>query len=146
MTRASSPDSAEAAVRRAEQVSHDWDEALGAEDVDRALALYAPDATLESPLVRYHLGIVDGVVRGHDDLRRFVSIVFERQPPERRRYRSAPFTDGHSVIWEYPRATPDGEQMDFVEVMELDDAGLIQYHRVSWGWFGLRLLDRQRSV
>ena len=28
-------------------------------------------------------------------------------------------------MWEYPRATPDGEQMDFVEVMEIDDDGLI---------------------
>jgi hypothetical protein len=35
-------------------------------------------------------------------------------------------------MWEYPRDTPDGEQMAFVEVMELK-GGLIQHHRVYWG-------------
>ena len=43
-------------------------------------------------------------------------------------------------MWEYPRAKPDGEQMDFVEVMEIRD-GLIHRHRVYWGWFGLKLLQ-----
>jgi hypothetical protein len=33
------------------------------------------------------------------------------------------------MIWEYPRETPDGDQMDFIEVMEFKD-GLIQRHRV----------------
>jgi hypothetical protein len=45
---------------------------------------------------------------------------------------------GHTMIWEYPRATPEGGQMDFTEVMELKD-GLIQRHRVYWGWYGVRL-------
>jgi hypothetical protein len=126
----------------AEWVYHEWDEALGAKDVDRAIALYAPDATLESPLERHHLGVAEGVVRGREDLRRFVEMVFDRQPPERRRYRSGLFTDGRTLVWEYPRATPNGEQMDFVEVMEIED-GLIQHHRVYWGWFGLRLLERE---
>ena len=126
----------------AARVYHEWDEALGAKDVDAAVALYAPDAILESPLVRHHLGTDDGVVRGREDLRRFVTIVFERQRPERRRHRSTLFTDGRMLMWEYPHVTPDGEQMDFVEVMEIDD-GLIRHHRVYWGWFGLRLLERQ---
>jgi hypothetical protein len=37
------------------------------------------------------------------------------------------------------RATPGGEQMDFVEVMELKE-GLIHRHRVYRGWFGLSIL------
>ena len=45
-------------------------------------------------------------------------------------------------MWEYPRATPDGEQMDFVEVMELNEEGLIQNHRVYWGWYGVGVLSR----
>ncbi|MDT7663130.1 MAG: hypothetical protein QOD04_2686 [Pseudonocardiales bacterium] len=53
-----------------------WDEALGAKDLDASMALYRPDATLESPLVRHLLGTAEGVVRGKDDLRRFVEIVF----------------------------------------------------------------------
>ena len=42
-----------------EQIQHiftAWDEALGAKDVDAAVALYRPDATLESPLVCHLLG------------------------------------------------------------------------------------------
>jgi hypothetical protein len=31
--------------------------------------------------------------------------------------------------------------MDFVDVMELRD-GLIQKHRVYWGWFGFGVLQR----
>lgn len=127
------------ARRDAERIYHAWDEALGAKDIDAALALYAPDATLESPLVRHHLGGDEGIVRGRDELRRFIEIVFERQPPERQRYRGGFFTDGRKLTWEYPRSTPEGEQMDFTEVMEIQD-GLIQHHRVYWGWYGLKLL------
>jgi hypothetical protein len=43
------------------------------------------------------------------------------------------------MMWEYPRKTPDGDQMDFTEVMEFND-GLIQRHRVDWGWHGVRTL------
>jgi hypothetical protein len=31
---------------------------------------------------------------------------------------------------EYPRATPNGEQMDFLEVMEIEH-GLIQKHKIE---------------
>ncbi len=43
------------------------------------------------------------------------------------------------LVPEYPRQTNDGEQMDFVEVMEIDE-GLIRRHRVYWGWRRLDLL------
>jgi len=45
------------------------------------------------------------------------------------------------LIWEYPRQAPDGDQVDLVEVMEIAD-GLIQHHRIYWGWFGTALLTR----
>jgi ketosteroid isomerase-like protein len=131
----------EEARRAVERVYRDWDEALGAKDIDAALDLYAPDATLESPLVRHHLGVDEGIIRGREQLRQFIRIVFEHQPPERKRFRAGFFTDGRKLMWEYPRSTPDGEQMDFAEVMEIED-GLIQHHRVYWGWFGLRTLER----
>lgn len=44
-------------------------------------------------------------------------------------------TDGRTLMWEYPRAMPDGEQIDIMEVMDVRD-GLIQHHRIYWGWKG----------
>jgi ketosteroid isomerase-like protein len=124
-----------------ERIFHAWDEALGAKDLDAAMALYHPDATLESPLVCHLLGTEEGVVRGREDLRRFVSKVFAHQPAKRRRYRTGFLTDGSRLTWEYPRESLDGDQMDIVEVMDIRD-GLIAHHRVYWGWLGVGMLMR----
>jgi hypothetical protein len=128
------------AVQAAERIYHAWDDALGKKDIDAALALYADDATLESPLVRYLRGSEDGVIYGKAELRPFVEQVFRTNPSQRQRYRRGFFTDGTHLMWEYPRITDDGEQIDLVEVMELRD-GLIQRHRVYWGWFGVKFLQ-----
>ncbi len=125
-----------------EQIEHiftAWDEALGAKDVDAAVALYHRDATLESPLICHLLDTDEGVVRGREDLRRFVSKVFAHQPAKRGRYRTGFLTDGARLIWEYPRVSPDADQMDIVEVMEIRD-GLIAHHRVYWGWTSVGML------
>ena len=129
------------AIRAAERIYRAWDEALGKKDLEGALALYAPDATLESPLVRHLLGVDAGIRKGQAELRSFVELVFARTPPSRQRYRSNFFTDGRKLMWEYPRAAPDGEQMDFTEVMDVE-AGLIKRHCVYWGWYGMRILER----
>jgi ketosteroid isomerase-like protein len=42
-------------IRSAERIYQEWDEALGAKDVEAAVALYAADCRLESPLVRHLL-------------------------------------------------------------------------------------------
>jgi len=44
-----------------EHVFQAWDDALGAKDLDASMALYHPDATLESPLVCHFLGTEEGV-------------------------------------------------------------------------------------
>jgi ketosteroid isomerase-like protein len=124
-----------------EHVYDAWDDALGRKDADAALALYAPDAVLESPLVRHLLRSEQGIRRGHDELRPFIELALSRTPPGRRRHRTGYFTDGQRLVWEYPRVTPNGEQMDLVEVMDIR-GGLIDHHRVYWGWLGLRLLER----
>jgi hypothetical protein len=131
------------AIRAVERVYNLWDEALGARDVEAAASLYAADTVLESPLVRHLLKSDQGVIEGRAKLRDFLHIVFARTPPARRRYRAGFFTDGHKLIWEYPRLTPDGEQMDFVEAMEIEN-GLIRRHCVYWGWFGVRVLEEDR--
>jgi ketosteroid isomerase-like protein len=117
-----------------------WDAALGARDLDASMALYQPDATLESPLVRHLLGTDEGIIRGRENLRVFVASVFASEPPERQRFRVGFLTDGSRVTWEYPRQSGHGEQMDIVEVMEVRD-GLIQHHRVYWGWYSTKLYD-----
>jgi SnoaL-like protein len=132
---------ADTAIAAAERIHHEWDEALGAKDVNAALRLYAEDATLESPLVCHLLEQDGGIVTGRENLRSFIELVFQRTPPLRQRYRRHHFTDGKMLTWEYPRATPGGEQMDLVEVMEIHD-GLIQHHRVYWGWRALQVLQR----
>jgi uncharacterized protein (TIGR02246 family) len=121
-----------------EAVMQTWERALANHDAEALLACYAPDATLESPVAAYILG-GPGICRGRAELRRLLSQVVARTPDERRYHRAGFFTDGRRAIWEYPRLTPDGEQMDFVEVMEIEN-GLIQAHRVYWGWRGVEVL------
>jgi SnoaL-like domain len=83
-------------LAKIDHVYRAWDEALGNRNVDAAIALYAPDATIESPLVSYLLGSENGVCRGRDELRRFIETVFQRTPSVRKRYRTAYFTDGRT--------------------------------------------------
>jgi hypothetical protein len=126
-------------IDNARHIYERWDEALGKRDLEGSLALYGPDVVLESPLVCHLLGSESGIVRGSSELREFVRQVYARPMPERHRHRTGFLTDGKTLMWEYPRATPHGDQVDLVEVMELDN-GLIRRHRVYWGWHGLSLL------
>ena len=124
-----------------EAVTRAWEDALANHDVDALLSCYATDATLESPVAAHITG--RGVVHGHDELRPFLAEVVARIPDERQYHREGFFTDGHRATWEYPRQTPDGEQMDFVEVMEVEN-GHIQAHRVYWGWRGVEILGKDQ--
>jgi hypothetical protein len=132
-----------ATLRAIEQMYRDWDAALHTKDIEAAVALYAEDVRLESPLVRHLTGSERGVVDGRDTLRDFIRLVFERTPSSRRHFRTGFFTDGRTLIWEYPRETPEGDQMDFAESMEIED-GLIRRHRVYWGWYGVKVLEEDR--
>ena len=49
------------------------------------------------------------------------------------------FVTGDTLVWEYPRQTPDGDQVDILEVMRLE-GGKIKHHRIYWGWFGTQML------
>jgi len=124
-----------------EQMYYEWDKALSTNDPDALLALYAPDAVLENPLVTYLMGSTDGICRGHDQLRPFFEKVAERKPKIRQYFRTGYFSDGKQLMWEYPREAPENDQMDFVEVIELNEKRLIQKHRVYWGWFGFKVLQ-----
>ena len=123
-----------------ERIYREWDERLAQNDTEGLVALYAADATFESPLVPHLMDIERGILRGHGELRPFFEKLAQRKPDVRRRYRAGYLTDGRVLMWEYPREAPVGEQMDFVEVMEIA-GGLIKRQRVYWGWFGVRILQ-----
>lgn len=127
-----------------ERVYFAWDDALSRNDTKALLALYAADAVIESPLIPHVLKSERGIVRGEAEIRALLDEVAARKPPVRQFHRTGYLTDGRRLIWEYPRETPDGEQMDFVEAMELNDDGLIQRHRVYWGWYGVRVIQRDQ--
>jgi ketosteroid isomerase-like protein len=103
-----------------ERIYRAWDEALGKRDLEASLSLYADDASIESPLVQHLLRRRDGRVQGKQNLRKFIEKVFETNPPQRKRFKQGFFTDGRVLTWEYPRSSPDGEQMDLVEIMEIE--------------------------
>jgi predicted SnoaL-like aldol condensation-catalyzing enzyme len=116
-----------------------WDDALGKRDLEASLALYAEDASIESPLVCHLMQTAKGIVQGKENLRTFITMVFQTNPPQRKRFKKGFFSDGRVLTWEYPRQSPDGDQMELVEVMEIED-GLIKRHRVYWGWYALSVL------
>src|SRR5882724_1213106 len=86
-----------------EQVYFAWDDALSRNDKEALLALYAPDAVIESPLIPHVLKVERGVVHGHKEIQRLLDEVAARKPPARKFHRTGYLTDGKRLIWEYPR-------------------------------------------
>src|SRR3954470_3154968 len=58
-----------------ERIYHDWDAALSKNDPEALLALYAPDATLESPLIPHLMQKEHGICKGHGELRELFNIL-----------------------------------------------------------------------
>ena len=128
-----------------DRIHREWHERAKSRDTEGLLALYAPGATLESPLVQ---AIFDsrtsGTLRGKDEIRPFFEEGARRRPNALVRWHRTGkwLTDGErTLVWEYPRETADGDQVDILEVMEIAH-GLIEHHRIYWGWFGTGLLVR----
>jgi hypothetical protein len=115
-----------------ERVYFAWDDALSHDDKAALLALYPPDAVIENSLIP-HVLKSERHRAGRSGDPALLDEVAARKPPARQFHRTGHLTDGKRLIWEYPRETPGGEQMDFVEAMELNDQGLIQRHRIYWG-------------
>ncbi len=129
--------SVSSAQEQGERIYQAWAHALATKDLEAVLALYTDDATLESPIVNTLWKTDRGIVEGKEALRRWFDMIITRTPPLVNRYRQNFFTDGKTLIWEYPRETPTGQQADMAEVMELQD-GRIRRHRIYWGWSGLQ--------
>lgn len=83
----------------------------------------------------------NGTLRGKAEIRAFLAEGARRRPNEWVCwYRDAHYyTGGDILIWEYPRQTLDGNQVDILEFMQHRD-GKIYRHRIYWGWFGSQML------
>jgi hypothetical protein len=118
-----------------------WDRRARSSDTDGLLTLYREDATIESPLVPRILHQPAGVVSGREEIRRFLGEGAARRPDAVVRWHREDryLWDGQTLVWEYPRVTPSGDQIDLAEVMELDGDRIVA-HRIYWGWFGTERL------
>ena len=119
-----------------------WHESVVAGDLEALVALYAADAVLETPLIVATLpDKAEGILKGKADIRSFFEAGFRklRDSPARWYRTGLFFANGRQLVWEYPRETPSGDQVDLVEFMDIAD-GLIVSHRVYWGWVGFKTL------
>jgi steroid Delta-isomerase len=119
-----------------------WHETVVGRDLDGLMALYAEDAILETPLILATFpDRTVGVLKGRSEIRPFFEAGLRNLRNELSRwYRTGLFfSNGRQLVWEYPRQTPDGDQVDLVEFMDIS-GGLIAHHRVYWGWVGFKLL------
>ncbi|MFO1083658.1 MAG: nuclear transport factor 2 family protein [Reyranellaceae bacterium] len=124
-----------------------WHDAITKQDLAGIVSLYAEHAVFESPTV---LALApdrsDGILRGRSEIERQFATNFGALAREfRELYRTGLFfSNGRHLTWEYPRLAPGAEQVDLFESMDIED-GLIVYHRVYWGWKGLRTLIAARD-
>ncbi|MFC3656435.1 nuclear transport factor 2 family protein [Xanthomonas hyacinthi] len=133
------PKNTDAEIRH---IHEQWHETIRGRDLDGLMALYADDATLETPLILATLkDRTEGILKGKAEIRLFFEAGFRKlQHDLGRWYRTGTFfSDGRQLTWEYPRDTPQGDQVDLVEVMDIAN-GLIAHHRVYWGWVGFKVL------
>jgi steroid delta-isomerase len=131
----------EAAIRH---IYEQWHATVVRRDIRGLMELYAEDAILESPLisvVRPELG--SGILKGKGAIGDFFAAVFRSPSNGLGRWHRTGcfFASGRQLTWEYPRTTPDGDQIDLVEVMDVSH-GLIACHRVYWGWVGFKALSK----
>ena len=134
----------DAARRECARIHRQWHEFTQARDAQALIALYADDAVLETPLVTAILDDrSEGILRGKAEILHFFVEGLRRRPDELLRWYRTDlfFTDGETLTWEYPRQTPDGQQIDLIEMMEVR-AGKIRHHRIYWGWLGVQRLVR----
>jgi ketosteroid isomerase-like protein len=117
-------------VEQVEQIIRALDTAASQNDVEGAVAVFAQDATVESPVIPRLLNRKEGVCRGRDEIRDLVRALMRRRMPWGRH--EPPLIRGSTVAIEYMRASSDSEQFS-VDVIEIRD-GKIQSLRAYLGW------------
>ncbi|MGO3719383.1 MAG: nuclear transport factor 2 family protein [Mesonia hippocampi] len=125
----------------ADKIYKEWHEFAKTRQTENLIKLYADDATFESPLVPAIMDRSDGVLKGRQEILEFLKEGTKRRPNELVRwYRTKDYLIKDNIlVWEYPRETPEGNQVDILEFMELEN-GKIKHHKIYWGWFGTQML------
>lgn len=108
---------------------------------DKLIELYDENAVFESPLVTRILDTYSGILTGKNEILSFLEEGTKRRPNELVRwYRNGEYyIDKDTLIWEYPRETPEGNQIDILELMKIQKGRIIN-HRIYWEWFGTEML------
>jgi len=114
----------------AERVVGEMDAAFARKDVDGLVALFAPDATLESYMVTRVLHRQDGVCHGQAEIRQLIGELVQQGVPWGGH--GPPMVRGNLAAVEYWSKTSQGEKFS-VDVLELRD-GKIQSLRAYASW------------
>lgn len=124
------------------QIFELWDNYAKTGNIPGLLSLYADDAHFETPLVPILMEREDGTLKTKKDLELFFLEGTKRRPNELVRWHRTGkyFIDENILIWEYPRETPIGNQVDIIEFIEMNVEGKIKRHKIYWGWFGTQML------
>jgi steroid delta-isomerase len=137
-------DEAEAAARR---IYEEWHAGFNEGNLERIMAVYAEHAVIETPAVISNFpDAEEGILRGRDKIRDlFARNLKALTGTFTGLYRSGLFfSNGRYLTWEYPRVTPTATQVDLFESMDVEN-GLCVYHRVYWGWRGMKALLANRE-
>lgn len=117
-------------VTTVEQLIADLDAASSRHDVEALVALFAPDATIESYLVSRVFNRKEGVCRGRTEIRELMLALMRRGTPWGGH--EPPIIRGTTVAIEYRSASSDAEKFS-VDIIEVRD-GKIQSLRAYAGW------------
>jgi steroid delta-isomerase len=131
----------------ARKIYEEWHAGFTEGNLDRIMAVYAEDAAIETPtILSMYPDSEEGILRGRDKIRElFAQNLKNLQGTWDGLYRNGLFfSNGKYLTWEYPRATPSGLQVDLFESMDIEN-GLCVYHRVYWGWRGMKALLANRE-
>ena len=120
-----------------------WHATLMGQDLAGLMALYAEHAVFESPTVLAQFpDRDDGILRGRGEIEKLFARNFSnlRKPSSASSIAAACSSPtAGSSPGNIRGSTPRGAQVDLFKSMDIEN-GLIVYHRVYWGWQGLKAL------
>ena len=123
-------------VTTVEHLIGDLEAASSRNNLEALVALFAPDATIESYLVSRVFNRKEGVCRGRTEIRELALALMRRGKPWGGH--EPPIIRGNTVAIEYRNASSDAEKFS-VDIIEVRD-GKIQSLRAYAGWRAIMAL------